>query len=364
MTMRVEQRLFYNALKELAHVVKQKARLPILTTVKLEAHDGQLFMAASDLETYVTCHIPAEGELATICLPPKILLELVKPKGRNNAGVVEFESLEKSICAIRVNDISTQLVCIEPLDFPVPSCEKGSEKLDWSLVANVPSEPFQNAIAFVIRAASNDSIRLNLNCVFLNGTWATATDGHRLHRAPLPVSIIMPLLVPTAAMLIICRLYNQSENISIKKAKEFIRFQLGSWQVDTKLIFGQFPNTDNVIREKDLQTTRLIVNTAVFNKALFQIRKISKELQVTFCVNNIITLSVSNAEIGEAKIVVPTLQSSHVGDDLVTHYNPVYLFDALFGAGSSVEMSFAGARDQLRIDISGDFLAVIMPIIV
>jgi DNA polymerase III sliding clamp (beta) subunit (PCNA family) len=358
--MKVIRSSFYQALKELARVADTRAHLPILKTVRLEAHDGQLTVAAANLETYVTCCLSADGDLAAICLPAKPLLQIVKTEGKGGAGIVEFENLENNRCAVRVDDISTKLTCLDPNDFPVPP--GSDEKLEWSPVATLPSSSFRDALTFVLTAASDDPTRMNINGIFLSGAWAIGTDGHRLHRSPLPASIAAPLLIPTESAEIVYRLTHLTEHTRIECAKGFARFKSDSWQVDTKLIKGNFPDVEHVIPAKEHQLTRLIVDAAAFSKAISRLRRLSKAPRVKVRVNGTITLSTWDDEIGEAEIVVPTLQSNHIGEDLMIAYNPLYLLDALHGADSKVEMSFAGPTDPLRIDLSDDRLAIVMPV--
>jgi hypothetical protein len=78
-------------------------------------------------------------------------------------------------------------------------------------------------------------------------------------------------------------------------------------------------------------------------------------------VNGVLTLKSWDADDATAEIEVPTLDSNHQGDDLITGFGLAYLQDAMRTAGPQVQMGFGGQLDPLRVD-TGDRLAVIMPL--
>ncbi len=90
-SMAVRRKQLLLALKRVSQVIPKHSAKPILQGVRLEAVDGQLHLAATDMEVSVITAIEAEGMLPLCVVPCQ---ELIKRLKASNAD----------ICSIKVND--------------------------------------------------------------------------------------------------------------------------------------------------------------------------------------------------------------------------------------------------------------------
>jgi DNA polymerase III sliding clamp (beta) subunit (PCNA family) len=89
---------------------------------------------------------------------------------------------------------------------------------------------------------------------------------------------------------------------------------------------------------------------------------VSKNGSVKLRVNGAITMSAEDPDLGEAEVVVPSIESNHEGKDLVVGFNSAYLRDALAAKDSDTfEVGFSGAVGPARIEAGGGRMAVVLP---
>jgi DNA polymerase-3 subunit beta len=352
--MKTSRRLFHEAMKELVHLATGKASTPILNHVLLEVFDDRLTVTATDLTTTLDCEMPAEGPLSC-CLPARMLAALTKPEGRGNAGDVEIE-LVGDVASIVVEGLRTRLPTMPVEEFPAAP---GDTITDWRLLAMWPAEQIRDALAYVLPAASTDGSRPHLNGVCIGPNRIAATDGHRLHVVPLPTALQEEMILPLGTAQVLRRLLDEDSHIVIARGGDVVRVRIGSWQVDTKLVDARFPPVDKVIPSRD-RTVRVSLETAVLRKALDRVSRLSRDGALRMTVNGVLTLSTSDPDLGDAEVVVPVLESNHVGDDIVTGFRLAYLRDAVTTQQALVELGLEGPADALRVD-ADDHVAVVMP---
>ncbi|MFZ5786783.1 MAG: DNA polymerase III subunit beta [Acidobacteriota bacterium] len=352
--MNVDRRLLHGALSHLVHVASGKASLPILSHVLLEVFDDTLTVTATDLTTTVDCEMPAEGPLSC-CLPAKMLTALTKPEGRGDAGTVQIE-MDGNVASVAVEGLSTRLPTMPVEEFPaVP----GDSVTDWRLLAMWPAARIREALAFVLPAASTDEGRPHLSCVCVGPDRVAATDGHRLHVVPLPIVLPEELLLPLGTAQVLRRLLTDDAHVIIAKSGDIVRVRIGAWQIDTRLVDARFPPVDKVIPTKD-RAVHVSMETALLRKALERVSRLTRDGNLRVTVNGAVTLTTSDPDLGDAQVVVPVLESDHVGADLVTGFKLGYLRDAVTTKLETIQLGLEGPTDALRID-ADDQLAVVMP---
>jgi DNA polymerase-3 subunit beta len=351
--MNVDRRLFHEAMKELVHVANGKAARPILSHVLLETSDDKLTVTATDLTTTLHCERPAEGPLSC-CLPARMLAALTKPEGRGQAGDVEI-LLDGDMASVVVEGLSTRLATKPAQEFPEV---RGDSVTDWSLLAMWPAAEIRDALAYVLPAASADTARPHLNAVCLGPDRVAATDGHRLHTVRLPTELPEPLLLHREAAETLRRLLD-GDVVILARAGDAIRIRTGSWQVETRLVDARFPPIDSVIPARE-RAIRMRVETGPLRKALDRVSRLTRDGALRVVVNGVLTLRTSDPDLGEAEVVVPVLESTHSGDDVVTGLKLGYLREAIATTQDVVELGLEGPSDALRVDHDLG-LAVVMP---
>jgi len=81
---------------------------------------------------------------------------------------------------------------------------------------------------------------------------------------------------------------------------------------------------------------------------------------VRMSINGEILLTAEDPDLGEAQVVVPVIENSHEGDDLIAGYNLRYLRDATATTSETVELGLSGPGEALRVDGDGE-VGVVMP---
>ena len=352
--MQVDRRALHDALKELARVTPNNSNLPYLSNVHLAAQEGTLTLTATDITRRLSCQLPADDELNT-CLPCKHLSQAVKPDGRGDAGLVELRQHDDQV-SVLVDGLNSTMPATDPSEFP-----RASNK-DQDLIGLWPAVPLREALDFVLPAASKDESRPQLCTVYMQDQNLVATDGHRLHLAPLPAPLAGSLLLPSTAAATLSRMLKHGDQAILARADDVLRIKCGSWQLDTRLSDRTFPPFRQVIPSMDHQPTLMQVQAALFNKAVTRVSRLTRDKRLKLCINGVIGLTTWDAEAGAAQLQVPVVQSNHQGDDLHIGFDAPYLAQAVPKKAAHVHMGFNGPLDPLRVDLAGCKLAVIMPL--
>ena len=353
--MKTDCRALSGALGELVRVADQRASVPILSHVMLRAAAGVLTLRATDLSRNLTCQLPAEGDLVT-CLPAKLLAALVKPEGRSDAGDVVIEPEGETSCTVTLDGLTSRVHAMSPEEFPAGLA---ADDTQWSLLALWPAVAIGEALRFVLPAASPDEGRPHLNGVCLDLGRIAATDGHRVHVAELPGQIPEPMLIPLQAAVTLDRILKLDDQVILARADDVLRMRVGAWELETRLVDARFPPVDKVIPGDRPVTMSL--DSALLLKALSRVSRLSRERLIRVTVNGQITITTTDPDLGTAEVVVPVLDTSHEGDDLVLGFNSTYLSDALGSSRDVVRFGMAGPTDAVRLDLDEGRFAVIMP---
>lgn len=354
--MKVNRTALSTALRDLVRLVPSRPHIPILSNVRLTSKNRVLAITATDVDTFLTAAIPCEGDI-DVCVPAKTLSAVVKPEGKPVAvEVVEIEPLSDTTVSVAVDGFSTRLAALPPDDFPVPPPID-----EISLVAVWPAAELRAALAYVLPAVSNDLTRPHLCGVCLRDNLAAATDGHRLHAAPLPVSLVQPIFLHTSAAIALERTLAAADHVVLARHENVLSVRCGQWALVTHLKSDEFPPVDQVVPALISMPTRIEVEPKVLAKALGRVARVSSSRLVKVTVNGVVTLSTSDIDLGDAETVVPVLSNSHSGEDLITGYNAAYLTDAIADT-KAVTLSMGRCLDPLRVDSDGGRIAVVGPV--
>lgn len=353
----VDRRALHAALKELARLAPSRGPLPIISNVLLTGTGDKLVLTTTDITTRLTCEVPAEGNAIETLVPAKLLASLVKPAGKN-AGDVALDVAGDKL-SVTVGGTTMQLPATDPQLFPAPFSTE-----EWSLVGMCEARLLQEALTWVLPAASTDSTRKHLNSVFIDQDAVVATDGHRLHLAPSPIAPDQPLLLASTAAIVLSRILKCDDQVVVARHKtkdhDQLRVRCGPWQIDTRLLDETFPPYNNVIPAKEAQQSQVVFDITTLNTALAQVMKLSERGNVKVMVNGAVTLAPWGSTLGEADVIVPTIENNHNGPDIELGLDGKYLLDALPRAGQ-VEMRLCKPLDPVRVDTDGR-VAIIMPL--
>src|SRR5918996_2268563 len=232
-----------------ARAFSPRTAVQVLLGVLLRAEEGQLHLAATDMELSLRASLEADvdGDGAAV-VPGRLLVDLVRqlPAGevtiehRPEEGVVRVES---GASQSRLNTYGVE-------DFPrLPG-------LDGVQTFTVAREPLLATVAQVSRAASRDESRPVLTGILVRleagKLVMAATDSYRLSVKETVLSGEAPdleAIIPARALGELSRIAGGVDAIELGVQDNQIVFRAGETTLTTRRIDGQFPNYRQLLPE-------------------------------------------------------------------------------------------------------------------
>lgn len=357
MRVSVMQENLAKGLSIVGRAVSSRSTLPVLGNILLEARDGQLRLAATNLEIGVNCWLGATVEdEGAITVPARLLTEFV---GSLPPERIDMElSVRTQTLHLRCARHEANMKGIDAADFPnLPTMDgdQGSA-LDGATLELEPSG-LRKMVEQVVFAASTDESRPTLTGVevkFQNGRMSmAATDGFRLSLRSTVVNGLngsdpMTVVVPSRSLGELARISadadeTQPVKVIVTQARNQILFQVWGKQdakggfhrveMASQLIDARFPDYRAIIPKS--HSTRTVVDTASFLKAvrvafLFA-RDNANIIKVAIAPSNgaqggQIKLTATSTEMGDN---VSEIDAMVEGDELQIAFDARFLIDVL-----------------------------------
>ena len=357
MRVSVMQENLVKGLSIVGRAVSSRSTLPVLGNILLEARDGQLRLAATNLEIGVNCWLGATVEdEGAITVPARLLTEFVgslPPERIDMELSVRTQTLHLSCARHEAN-----MKGIDAADFPnLPTMDgDNTSALDGATLELDPSG-LRKMVEQVVFAASTDESRPTLTGVevkFQNGRMSmAATDGFRLSLRSTAVDGLkddepLTVVVPSRSLGELARISadadeTQPVKVIVTQARNQILFQVwgkqdakGSFhrvEMASQLIDARFPDYRAIIPKS--HSTRTVVDTASFLKAvrvafLFA-RDNANIIKVSIAPGNSpqggqIKLTATSTEMGDN---VSEIDAMVDGDELQIAFDARFLIDVL-----------------------------------
>ncbi len=353
-------------LQYILQVVPNKATLPILTSILIEALENKLKISATDLDLSMT--VSLDGKVVkkgSIAVPARILSDIIRELPESEITVEGTSSRVE----LKIPNGSYKIGAISPEDFPkLPAVNTKKEiKIDGeSLVKMIRKTTF---------ACSDDETRPALNGVL----WQTkgdkmqmvATDGHRLARMaadnPTLKGMYDDVIIPPKVLNLLPKLMGDTNReVGIIFGENNIIFNLGDIIITSRLLEGPYPNFEQVIPVDN--DKKLVVSRNELAGAVRRVSILSNALthQVKFSMkDNKLTLSTANADVGgEGKEVI---SCTYTGEPIELGYNANYVLEVLSKIDSDdvvFELSTnVSAGVVYNVDIpKEEYLCLVMPL--
>jgi DNA polymerase-3 subunit beta len=325
MNFQVAREPLLRALQLLQNIVEPRQTLPILANVLIEAREGGLRLAATDLEVGARVSVPGTvGQAGAITLAARKLVELVRELP---AQPVSFSLLENGWVKITCGSARFSLVALPAEEYPALDVDTvaGSLGVEGGLLRTMvgrtsyamsqdESRPFLNGLYFVARKRE---LRL------------VATDGHRLAlvKSVVDSDVEMAGIVPRKAVQELTRVLGGADRVdlAVGESKFFVRTE--GFELVSKLVEGQFPNYEQVIPKTS--PVRLVVEREPLLAAIRRVAVVADDrtrpVRLTASTGEL-RLSAQSQELGEAE---ETLPAEFQGDELAIGFNARYVLDAL-----------------------------------
>ena len=349
------------ALGVVARALSTRSSVQILSGILLEARDGDLQLAATDMELSLRASLAAQvdGDGA-IVVPGKTLVDIARLLPSDEV-VIEHRPTE-SVVHITSGAASYTLHTYNPEDFPrLP-------EVDAVSTFGIERESLLDTISRVARAASRDESRPVLTGVlvqFGDGKLVmAATDSYRLAVKETGLEDKTPdleAIVPGRALQELSRIASGGDEVEIGVQENQVLFSTEGIWLTTRRIDGQFPNYRQLLPESfehELTLPRVEL-LDVIRRAAVMIQR-STPLQLRFADGELTVLARTH-EVGESKESLPI---AFTGDPLEIGFNVDFLRDGLeLIDGDDVRVKLISPLRPAVLQGEGDeFTYLVMPI--
>jgi len=354
-------------------VASRTGAMPVLSGLKLTLTGDTLELVGTDLELTIRVRIPADGDGdGTAVVTARLFSELLQ---KFDAGVVTV-SLGDDEATIESGRFTSTLRTLAAAEFPrLPDASTdGGVKVD--------AQAFGDALRQVISAASRDDARPILTGVLIaavpEGLRFVATDSYRLGLRDLEgVSVLaegQKVLVAAKGLAEVQRLLGGAAasgadrkgggEIEVVLGERDVLFRVGTTEVTTRLIEGEFPNYQQLIPSgypNRLSVSRDALQAAVNRVRLVGQNRDSAPIRLAMSAEGL-ELSAIAQDVGEAH---EALEAKYEGTDLTVAFNSQFLLDGIDAAASDevvLESIDPLKPAVLRSPSTTDFLYLLMPV--
>jgi DNA polymerase III subunit beta len=341
--------------------VSTRTSVQILAGILLEADDGKLQLAATDMELSLRTSLEAKVESnGSVVVPGRLLVELARLLPESE--VTLEHKLEEAVVEVQCGSATYRLHTYNAEDFPRLPETEGIE------LHEIDRETLLETVSRVSRSASRDESRPVLTGVLVRfepgKLVMAATDSYRLsvkETAVEATGLELEAIVPARALTELARVAAEADKLELGVHENQVVFGTGDAWLTTRRIDGQFPNYKQLVpeafeyevsigREELLDVVRRVSVMAQRNSPL-RLRFGDGELAV----------SAQTQDIGEARESLPVAFS---GEPLEIGFNAEFLRDGIESiAGDQVKLKLISPlRPAVLEGESDDFLYLIMPI--
>lgn len=357
------------AVNFVVRLLPQRASLPILSGVLIEAKSNQITLSVFDYEvsakSSINANVIAEG---TVLVFGKLLSEIINKLPKDQ---VVFELIDNKV---NVSSASAKfnLLTMPTSEYPeLPSLPESS--------GIVEGQVFAQAVTQVAHAASKEDVTPVLTGVLIEASndslSLVATDRYRVAVKSIPweSSISDSVLIPAKTLQEIARTFsNQGAlSVSIEKTEErqMVAFSANDKSVTSVLLKGNFPAVLSLFPE------------AIDHEAIASIDEIieaTKRVSLVVEGDNPIRYNFSSENVNIKSITSETAQASEdvtvdlIGEEIGVSLKPQFVLDGLSGM-STDHVSFGFTKNQQnptkpgpllfteKGDKAGDFKYLLQP---
>jgi DNA polymerase-3 subunit beta len=354
-------------------VVEKRSTIPILSNVLLKAADGNLQIAATDLD--VTILTACAAKVTTpggVTIEAKRLFDVIRSLPDEDVHVTMQENNQM---LIESGTAKFRLLGLPAEDYPTLPTVTATESF------TIPLDELKTMVAKVKFAITHEETRFQLNGALLKvqptKMEMVATDGHRMALINFPQGngsgtskkkeTDLTILVPRKALEEILRLEAGEEGtVRFGVSENHLFFEAGERRLLARMIDVNFPNYLEVIsRDND---RHVMVDR---ERLLSTIRRISlvanertRAVRFDFAPGKL-TVSSTNPELGDARETVPI---DYAGNPFFVGLNAAYVTDFLSAIDTpSVSLDLKDensqciGRPQAQDELPYEYLYVVMP---
>ena len=368
MNFTINRNLFIQYLNIVSLGLPSKTPMRLLEGIKIEALEDKITLTTTSSEVSVSIDIKDPSiiikEQGKTVVIGKVFIELVKAFDTEDISLflIEDKSLMLKACRkeylVNIMDVN---------DYPLIDFIKQEESFD------IKSDLFNEIIGQTVFAcASNNNKQPVLNGLQFkydnNKVMFTATNTFRLSQKELDYESDYPnfnVTIPAKALELVQKVidYSNVKDINIYFNNNKILFKFENILFQTRLLDGNYPNTQNIIPHDPKSTICFIKDellTALNRTALLSPSEKTSDREITYAAisfkvnkDNEVELSSANAQGNGKEIVIPT--SMNLYEPLLLGVSCKYLVEALKAIPSNeVVFGFINSARQFTIKAKDD----------
>ena len=363
-----------------SHLASKNITLPILNNILFRVEGGSIKLLATNLEIGVSCEIRGKVEQpGEFTVQSRLLADYVSLLPKTQVDLVASEATEvDQVLVVKTKNHTTKIKGQPATDFPlIPQIDKKNPY-------QIDAETFRRALGQVLFAVSVSETRPEINGVFFNLSKGiltlAATDSYRLaeKKVPLKKDSAGPdiqVIVPARTLQELTRILGSFKDpaaisevdvVTIYLTDNQILFELGSIELVSRLVEGQYPDYRQIIPQQ-FKTTAVVdaveLVKAVKTAGLFTRSGIYDVKIDVASADSEVVVSSTNTQLGEN---VSKISATCDGQNNSITLNYRYLLDGLQNLSAekaSVKVIDSGNPCVLHpAGEKNDYLYIIMPI--
>jgi DNA polymerase-3 subunit beta len=343
-----------------SRAVSSRGAVQVLGGIHLQAEDGKLTLAATDMEISLRAAISGavEGDGAVV-VPGRLLTDLVRLLPDESVTLAFDEG--EGVLAVTSGSHASRLNVYSAEDFPrLPPVDVPLHTVD--------APALLGTIEKVARAASRDESRPVLTGILVRFQGDTlvmaATDSYRLAVKETKLGEAGPdldAIIPARALQELARLAAGVETVHLGVHENHVIFHAGDAWLTSRRIDGQFPNYEQLLPETfeaEIATPRAALLDVVRRSSVLAQR--NAPLRLRFAEGEL-DVAAQSQDVGEAH---EAMAIDYAGEPLEIGFNPEFLRDGLEAiAGETVQLRLINPlRPGLLASPDESFWYLIMPI--
>jgi len=353
-----------NGLSVVNHLASNNANLPILNNVLIDAKDGVITLATTNLEIGIKVSIRGKVETeGTYTIPARLFSDFVSLLPNENVDI----ELESDGLSVSCKNSQTQI--------------KGMSAEDYPLIPDISTEKkvvvdmnlFKEVLSQTVFSATLDDNRPEISGVFFKfmgkDLVVAATDSYRLAEKKIKVDglVDQKVIIPLKTLQELSRILSNTteKNIEIYLNENQIAFSSENILLISRLIDGNYPDYEQIIPTEEKTKTRVRVDQlvkAIKGAALFCKTGINDiKMTIIPSKNEVVILS-TNSGLGEN---ITNIKADIEGEEVEIVFNYRYLLDGLNNLQSEhviIKTSNQGAPGVFVPDNKEGYLYIVMPI--
>ena len=376
MNITIDREILLENLNVISRGLPAKSPMPILTGIKMEATDTDLYMTSSNTDISVEVLISDASlkitEHGKTVVPGKIFIEIIR---KINSKRINLYLLEDKILVIKADRGEYKLHIMDYMDYPNIDfvCLENPLVLDASVIKSLIKET-----VFATATSEKKPILTGVNFKHTAGKLvATATDSFRLSQKIITIENYndFNITIPNKSLDELLKAidsYEDKVTLYFSANKLLVKYKNVLFQ--TRLLDGNYPDTSKLIPNEFpivIKFNKDELVDAVERVSLLSPRDKEKDKEITYSIiklsikkDRIIEISSTNATIGDAKEeLIPT--NIETSNPIVIGFSSRYLLEALRSfISTEVSLNLSGEIRPfvIRGDKDANLTQLILPV--